>query len=509
KFSPDNRIYNITLPESTMINRVNVIAEKNNNTQVLYNTGVVNLHGEIEGYYNTIITITVVAEDGSIGEYIVYVLHDLDFASIAEVKDISIIGNNGISYFGLDFENNVYVYDDIIVPFNVDTTRLIVQTIGNITYLDSNHIEIEDNRLQTFDATNKITYRFRIESTNGQNKSEVYTIHVTRESPDTNSLLEHLEINGEEIRGFNPNIYEYNYIHPLQFENYVDVYGLAQSANSIVRGNDIYTLFDGQTRTINVEVTAESGDTTTYKIHIAYVNSNALLGELTVYEMIGDKEIENSIPLKDDILEYVIIIGRDTRYVNIKGYAKDQGGASIRGFGIREVGTEDNIVEITVTSGDGLEEITYLITLRRDTSLSDLKEITLLQINDKDIVNSDEDDPYVYKYNLSNGTNTVKLNAITNKNATVSINGGEFSLNNMSEIIITDVTESQVIRIAVKAEDGSVQHYMVVINKEQQPSLLLTILLILSIILWVITAMIFILRRIRRHNKKDRNQLIF
>src|SRR5690606_33495411 len=140
------------------------------------------------------------AEDGSIGEYIIYVLHDLDFASLAEVKDISILGDDGISYFGLEFKNNIYVYEDILVPFNVDTTRLIVQTIGNVIYLDASNTEIEDNRLQSFGVGSQIVYRFRIESTNGSNTSEVYTIYVNRQLPDTNSLLETLEINGEMVR---------------------------------------------------------------------------------------------------------------------------------------------------------------------------------------------------------------------------------------------------------------------------------------------------------------------
>lgn len=508
-FDPSNRIYNITLPDTVKLNKVNVLAEKNHHTQILYNTGVVNLHGEIEGFYNTIITITVVAEDGSTGEYIIYVLHDLDFASIAEVKDITVIGDNGTSYFGLEFSDNIQMYDGILVPFNVNSTRLIVQTIGNIIYYDHEGNIIEDNRIQYFGSSNQVTYRFRIESTNGQNQSPIYTIIINRETPDKNSLLSTLQINGEKILGFDPNIYQYNYIHPLQFEDFIDVYGVSQSAKSIVRGNDMYTLLAGQTRTISIEVTAESGDVSVYQIHVSYVNSNALLGELTVYEIKGDLEIENSIPLRDDILDYIIIIGKDTVFVNIKGYAKDQGGASIRGFGIREVGIEDHTAEIIVTSGDGLEEITYKITLRRDNSLSDLKEITLLTINDSRMDLNNSDSSFVYRYNLSNGTNTVKLSAVTNTQAKISINGSEFSSTNTHEIILTDVNESKVIRIDVLAEDGSIQQYMVVIDKDIQPSLLLTILLILSIVLWFITSMVFILKRIRKNKRKDKNQIIF
>lgn len=508
-FNPENRTYNITLNDDMKLNTVHVLAEKNHETQILYNTGIIQLHGEVEGYYNTIITVTVVAEDGSIGEYIIYVLHDLDFASLAEVKDISILGDDGISYFGLEFKNNIYVYEDILVPFNVDTTRLIVQTIGNVIYLDASNTEIEDNRLQSFGVGSQIVYRFRIESTNGSNTSEVYTIYVNRQLPDTNSLLETLEINGEMVRGFNPDIFEYTIVHPLQFEKYLDIYGVAQSDNSTVKGNDVYTLIEGQTRTITIEVKAQSGDVSSYKLHISYVNSNALLGELTVYEMIGEHDIQNTIPLLDDTLEYTIIIGKHTRYVNIKGFAKDQGGASIRGFGIREIGSEDTVVHITVTSGDGLEELTYVLTLRRDTSLSNLKEITLLQINNEEVITSDENDPFVYKYSLSNGTQSVKLNAVANNSSKVSINGSEYSTNNMGEIILTDIQESQVIKISVQAEDGSIQHYMVIIEKPQQPSLLLTILLIISIVLWVIAAMTYILKRIRKNNKKDKNQLIF
>ena len=279
-FNPENRTYNITLDDDMKLNTVNVLANKNHETQTLYNTGIIQLHGEVEGYYNTIITVTV--EDGSVGEYIIYVLHDLDFASLAEVKDISILGDDGISYFGLEFKNNIYLYDNIVVPFTVDTSRLIVQTIGNIVYLDKDGLEIEDNRLQAFDKENKITYMFRIDSTNGSNKSSIYTIHVTRQQPDTNSLLASLDINGVLIKGFNPNVYEYTYIHPLQFESYLELFGTAQSGISIVRGNDIYTLLAGQTRTIHIEVTAESGDITVYTVHVSYVNSNALLGELTV-----------------------------------------------------------------------------------------------------------------------------------------------------------------------------------------------------------------------------------
>ena len=81
-----------------------------------------------------------------------------------------------VSYFGLEFKNNIYVYEDILVPFNVDTTRLIVQTIGNVIYLDANNTEIDDNRLQSFGVGSQIVYRFRIESTNGSNKSSVYNL---------------------------------------------------------------------------------------------------------------------------------------------------------------------------------------------------------------------------------------------------------------------------------------------------------------------------------------------
>ena len=43
-----------------------------------------------------------------------------------------------------------------------------------------------------------------------------------------NSLLETLRINGEMVRGFNPNIFEYTIVHPLQFEKYLEnIYGVA------------------------------------------------------------------------------------------------------------------------------------------------------------------------------------------------------------------------------------------------------------------------------------------
>lgn len=42
---------------------------------------------------------------------------------------------------------------------------------------------------------------------------------------------------------------------------------------------------------IIIEVKVESGDVFSYKLYIFYVNFNVLLGELIVYEMIGEYDI--------------------------------------------------------------------------------------------------------------------------------------------------------------------------------------------------------------------------
>ena len=58
------------------------------------------------------------------------------------------------------------------------------------------------------------------------------------------------------------------FIH-YNLKKYLDIYGVAQSDNSLVKGNDVYTLIEGQTRTITIEVKAESGDISSYKLHIS------------------------------------------------------------------------------------------------------------------------------------------------------------------------------------------------------------------------------------------------
>ena len=85
-----------------------------------------------------------------------------------------------------------------------------------------------------------------------------------------------------------------------------------------------------------------------------------------------------------------------------------------------------------------------------------------------------DQNPFVYRYNISNGTQSLTLNAVANNSSKISINGGEFSSNNIGEVTLTDIQKSQVIRISVQAEDNSIQHYMVVIDKEKSTTKFIT-----------------------------------
>jgi len=507
-FDSDNRTYYIKLDEGNYVNEVNIVAIKNHLTQTILNDGNVSLKGELEGVYNTVITISVVAESGDIGEYTIYILHDLDFSSIAEIKDISIIGDDGVSYFGSDFDKSK-TYHEIIVPYYLNETKLIVQTLGNIIYLDENNNEIDDNRLQQFNDK-FIIYRFKVRSQNLANESNIYEIKVIREDADSDALLETLMIDGKEILGFDPNKNNYTYVHPITMSNEIDLVGVARSDTSEVSGSKTYLLKEGKSNFITIVVKAQDGTTNTYTVEVKYVDSNALLGELTIYEVDkNNNEFENPVELEDGVFEYIIVVDREAEYVNIKGSAIDKIGARIRGFGKYKVGTNDLMVPIVVTSGDGEEEITYLITISKNYDFrtnSDLEYIKIDNVNIENFVFN----KYNYYYDVNNKKDSVNLSLKTKDgNATIYVNDEKYD--NQALLSINDLKEgSNAIIIKVVAEDGlTTSYYTLTFDKEVAPSLLLTILLILSLLLWIITILILIIKRNINKNKFDRDELIF
>ena len=62
-----------------------------------------------------------------------------------------------------------------------------------------------------------------------------------------------------------------------------------------------------------------------------------------------------------------------------------------------------------------------------------------------------------------------------------------------------------VIMIEVEAEDGTIGYYTLVVNKDAAPNNFLTMLLIISLLVWIITVLIFLIRasRDKKHYKRS------
>lgn len=506
-FNPDNYVYSISLGKDASINQVRVVAEKNNETQTIFGTGVVSLHGEVEGQYNTILPVTVVAEDGTSKDYLIYVLHELDFSNLIEIKDISIIGDDNISYFGREFASDIYEYE-VYVPFNVSDLRLIVQTFGNVIYLDEFGSEIDENRLQSFDDNDLIIYRFKIQSINEQNYSLPYEIKVIREKADDNVFLENLMIDGKTIPNFDKHINNYVYVQYILDPNFVNVFAKAESDSSVVNGNNTYALIEGDSIYISIIVTAQNKSTNTYTVEVKYVDSNALLKELAVYEIdeFGN-EFVRQVALIEGEFNYTVQIDKDIKVINILGSAMDQKSARLRGFGQYNVNEADLTVPITVTSGDGSEERVYFVTVTKN--LRGNAKLRSIEINGRSIENFDSD-TLVYDAEISSDTGIVTISAeARDNNATIFFNGKTYDNNQFTQ---NDLQPGQTsIIIKVVSESGEViETYVVNLAKAYQPDLLLTILLIVSLLLWIFTILVTIIKKTRKGKSHDhQDQLIF
>lgn len=504
-FNPTTKDYIINIPADSNIMSAVVNATKNHAGQTVFGAGNQLLEGLVDGNYHTILKVTVEAENGDLESYTISVYRGITLDEIAEIEEIKIIGSNNIEYFITNnLVNDKFVYD-IIVPFDVNNMTLTIKGVG----------KAYGTGIKNFNTDNEIIFNVYVVSQNGSNSSPTYTFNITREAPISNGLLSNLTIDGTQVPAFDPNVFNYTITRPNQSSDRILIDAVAQDKTTNITGIGYKDLING-INTFTINARSQDGKINSYTITINYVDSNALLENLIVRGSNKDKYDDNTakdfttFEFDPVTFEYFVTVDPNINFLRFTGAAQDQVGAKVTGFGTYEIGNEDEKIRIYVTSADGLETQVYTIVISKNYTPNNNSQLKIITIGGLNL--PFDKTTYYYELKVDNKTNSVKLSAEAfNPNSKVYIDGHmvELAADQVSLSISNITAGKNTILIKVVAEDNiTTSYYQVVINRDLEPDMLLTILLILSLLLWIITILVLVFKR-NRSKDDDSNELIF
>jgi uncharacterized protein YrzB (UPF0473 family) len=512
-FSPDTRDYIINLPEDANINTVLLEAETMHAKSNVYGIGNVLLGGFIDGKYHTIVKVSVMAEDGTVGEYSISFYRGVTLSDLAEIESLNLLGSDSVSYLGT-LESSLTQFDGvtqsytITVPYYVMNMNLQVTAVGTVY----------GNGVKLFENSNELTYNLYVVSQNGSNQTATYIIRVVKEQAEVDNTLNSLTVDGVLVKGFDPEVNAYVITMPTQSSKDNITIGATTDSNATIQGLGNKPLLAGE-NVFPISVIAQTGEVNTYTLTINYVHSNALLDTLLVKGVTGDTYDDESAityftpdEFESSTFSYVVQVGPNTTKVRLTGTTEDQeSGARVSGFRTYDfpINQESRIIEIEVTSADGLQTQIYEVELVRNGKPDNNSKLNTLVVEGERLAFN----PTTYSYSLSvnNNTPNIQLSAQAfSPNAKVTVLGYEQGqAQNEISIAIDDLKAgNNVVLIKVEAEDGSMSYYRLSINKDAQPDYLLTVLLIVTFLLWVITVAFFLLKLSRSKKEENRRGMI-
>ncbi|NLJ17500.1 cadherin-like beta sandwich domain-containing protein [Globicatella sulfidifaciens] len=422
KFDSEVDIYNINIPysEEALI----IDAQPKHKTSKVKGNGTYHLSSGMNE-----IKLEVIAEDGSIGSYIL---------------NINMLKNTNASLEGIELSSGVLdpVFEPHITTYAVnvpnDVKVLDIQGIPSVesTVIEGNGEYLLDLGLNTIDIMTK--------AENGNRMT--YTINVIRDV-SKNADLSYLVVHeGALNRKFESNILEYDIKVPYGTKRLnIEASVVDPSANyTILNANN---LIQGLNRVI-IRVTP--GDGVGFKDYILNVY---VQGPASINIDLNNLTISHGI-LKPDFLPirqfYRVEVENSINEISINGLADE--GVLVSGSGKHKLDVGKNLIVLTTESNNGITKDYQIEINRKPSSDAKLKLLNLSKIQSSYTFRPDR-----YNYNVSTRHTSLGINAIPNHDkATVEILGNANFVTNGKSVVIIRVT----------AEDKiTVQDYTVTVNK--------------------------------------------
>ncbi len=392
------------------------------------------------------IEVVVTAEDGSTK---IYTIKVKKLSNDIALKSLTVT-SNPMGTLTPSFASTTYAYtynyDATVTSLNVTATTN--NTNAKVGIIDSDSSDIMTSTIGSAAKTfNSSTKNVKVTVTAEDGTTKDYTIVLSR-ALSNNSYLKDISIDGTNIDGFNKENFEYN-IKVSRETDSINISAILDDEKATLT-TDLSNKFSLNlgTNKINIVVTAENGDTSTYVLNIEREkNNDATLDSLTV------SKGTLTPAFNKNTLNYTVNVENDVTSIEVSATATDSN-ATVTGTGTKQLNTGDNTVTIKVTSESGSEN-TYTINVIRAKSSNN--NLTDIKVDGNSIENFSSN---TLKYNLpkvSYNRTSINVEAILSDSKASVTGVGNVSLN----------TGDNKIEIIVTAEDGTAKTYELNIERKK------------------------------------------
>lgn len=408
-FDADSLTYTCELTAGTMLAPTVTALAENNNAQVnIFETDT------IPG----ITTVEVIAEDGTVQNYLVTFILPVLADNDASLTDLKVDGNTieGFSPIKYHYTQNLS-YGTAVVP-----------TINAIPKNASASIDL--NQTTALPGRDSIT----VTAVDGLTE-QVYTIDYVVTGASDNNNLQKITIDGEEIATFDSELLEYTFEYPYGTTVVPTVIAIPEDVNAFIDQTDAASM--PGTTTLNVYAEDASLKTYTIEFTLAAPSEDASLENIKVggVKIFGfDSEVYSyDVELEPNV----------TKVPEVTATANNDSADLV----INDATAIPGTTSIIVTAQDGTTELTYNVNF----TYRPLSDVSLLSDLKVDGATVDGFDPEVYSYIIK-----LPIDEITPPLTAATVYDKKSSLKITNATKIPGTTN-----ITVTAEDGSTSEYLV------------------------------------------------
>ena len=401
------------------------------------------------------VKINVKAEDGTTKTY------DLIIHSVPDNTKLTEITVNGVTAV-LQPYSNKYV---VRVPSNLTTYAVTAKAEDSLAMVKIDNFDaILAQSTQNIAKTEPAPTKVAIEVTAQDKESkEQYELEIYPRSQDT--ILAYLKVDESFVEPADDGQY---YVKVVNSTTSVKIEAKAGDENATTGINKAGTTnivtevgtLTGDVTVFDIIVTAEDGNTKTYKLNVEKLSNDT--------SIVGIYVDGNEVIAVDG--KYVAKIGNNTTCL-VKAIATNPDAkVSVDGNtdAVKEnqntvdVNEEEKTIEITVTAPDGTKKI-YPLTLQRNSTDNTLLSISGKDVPEDAVVQTSET---TYQMIVSNELTKLELTAVTSsKVAEVKIGDNSYEVNTQTKEV-TLPNDTNTVIITVKSESGEEKEYTLTIIKK-------------------------------------------
>lgn len=391
---------------------------------------------KISGNHNLVtgtntITILVTAPDGLTKKtYTITVIKNIstnNYLSNLQIVDYvfhETYDKTNLGPYTVDVESSI---NSVLVEATPEVSSTTVSGTGNVSLVSGQNV-------------------ISVSATSESGEVRTYTILVNKKKSTDSSLKDILLSDSALDQEFNPKTLSYDVHVPEELDE-ITVTGVLNDSRSSILGNGTYEISDDFT--VSLEVTSESGEKTTYQVHIIRdMEASSKLSKLVV------KNGELYPQFHKLITSYTILIPNEVKSLDMDIIPEDQD-ATYKVTGNENFKLGNNTVKIRVTAKDGSSTTDYIISAVRQAKASNY--LSDLEVEGYTLKPTFAKETLYYEVSVPLEVETVMINATSEDPSTVVTGTGYQSLNYGEN------------RFYVTAEStsGIIRSYQVVITRSQ------------------------------------------